>query len=360
MMGLVATLIMLADISVAQNRFFLGAGYAPGSGENKKSFNTSTTTTSGDLPTLLVELGTEETELATRDLEITLGVRRVFAEQGIEVDFALHRIGMAEINEQTTNSNVNSTTGDSTSATTSTNKYDISQTGATNGISMHVRSIRTEGFHGQGGLEYGAGSFNTETKNTSYVSTSDDVITIGTTANGLISPDNKTSTDHSRLVLSFGPVFVPAGYSRQHGLLFTSISETSETNDPPEGTNTVTVTTETELATGMISYTYRTLGEGNAYFGQIGLGSSEYASVERKTGNLDVADNTTVETKGDGSLLLLTTGVLIRDTHEITLEVQNSTISEIKHTAGTAPDGFAGVNIEQETSTVELTYRFLF
>ncbi len=341
-MGLVATLFMLADISVAQNRFFLGVGYVPGSGEDK--ITTSFTTASS----------VQTTDIVATDVAFTLGLRRAFPERDIEADFSLHRIAMAEINTQ-------DITGTATSFTSS-DKYDITESGATNGAGANFRSTRTEGIHFQGGFEYHTGSLETEEKNTSYVSTSGGVTTIGTTENGLISPDDKSSTDHSRLVLSLGPVFVSAGSSLQHGLLFTSMSETSETNDPPEGTSTVTGTTETELTTGMLSYTFRTLGEGNAYFGQIGFGSSEYASVETYTGNTNVADNLTVEFKGEGSLFLLTTGVLIRDTHEITLEVQNSalTVSEITFTQGTAPTDFTGIKVEQDRSTVELAYRYLF
>ncbi len=342
MMGLVAALIMLADISVAQNRYFLGIGYVPGSGEDK--ITTSFTTASS----------VQTTDIVATDVAFTLGLRRVFPEQDFEADFSLHRIGMAEIN---TLDNVGTAT-----SYTSSDKYDITESGATNGAGANFRSTRTEGIHFQGGFEYHTGSLETVEKNTSYVSTSGGVTTIGTTANGLISPDDKYSEDHSRVVLSFGPVFVPAGSSLQHGLLFTRIVENSETNDPPEGASTVTGTTEVELTTGMLSYTFRTLGEGNAYFGQIGFGSSEFASVERYTGNTDVADNSTVEFKGEGSLFLLTTGVLIRDTHEITLEVQNSalTVPEITVVQGTAPTDFTGIKVERNRSTVELAYRYLF
>ncbi len=342
MMGLVATLIMLADISVAQNRFFLGVGYVPGSGEDKITLSLPTASSNGTI------------DIVSTDVSFTLGLRRVFPEQDFEADFSLHRIGMAEINTQ-------DITGTGTSFS-STDKYDITEAGATNGVGANFRSTRAEGIHAQGGLEYHTGSSDTVDKNTSYVSTSGDNTTIGTTANGLITPDDKSSTDHSRLVLSLGPVFVPAGSSLQHGLLFTSISEVSETNDPPEGTSTVIRTTEEEITTGMISYTFRTLGEGNAYFGQIGFGSSEYVLVERYTGYSNVAENSTIEVKGDGSLFLLNTGVLINDVHEITLEVLNSalTSSERTYTQGTNPSPLASFKGERNRSTVELAYRYLF
>ena len=345
MTGLVAALIVLADISVAQNRFFLGIGYAPGAGEHKYSYSFTTSST------------VVTTDIAAADVSLVLGLRRVFPEQDIEADFSLHRIGKAEINTQD-----NTETGTSSFASTGKH-YDITESGATNGVGANFRSTRAEGIHAQGGFEYFVGSSDTVEKNTSYVSTSSDgVITIGTTANGLISPDDKSSSDHSRVVLSLGPVFVPAGSSLQHGLLFTNISEVAESDDPPEGTSTVTETGEAELAARMISYTYRTLGGRNAYFGQIGFGSSEYALVERYTGNTNVADNVTIEFKGEGSLFLLTTGMLINAAHEITLEVQNSrlTIPEIKFTQGTALVDLTGIKFEQERSTVELAYRYLF
>ncbi len=370
MMGLVATLFMLADISVAQNRFFLGVGSAPGTGKDKASADVDLNTTDSDGITTVVDGQLViENEIATSDFEITLGVRRVFAGQGIEADFALHRIGMAVTSEQSNdlNANIVASAGDVmvTSIATGVEKYDISETGATNGFSMHARSMRTEGIHFQGGLEYWAGSVDTEEKHTFSQTTN--VITFeGVTTtdseNGELAPVDKSSTDHSRLVLSFGPVFVSAGSSLQHGLLFTSILEETETNDPPEGTSTVTGTDEEELTTGMISYTFRTLGEGNAYFGQIGSGSSEFVQVERDSGNTDVADNLTIESKGEGSLFLLTMGVLINDAHEISLEVLNSAItsSEVKVTQGTDTSGTSNIIGERDRSTVELGYRYLF
>ncbi len=367
-MGLVATLFMLADISVAQNRFFLGVGYVPGTGKDKASADIDLNTIDDGVTLVGDGQIVVENELATSDFEITLGVRRVFAGQGIEADFALHRIGMAVTNEQSSDNNANvvGTSGDVriTSIATGVEKYEITETGATNGFSMHARSMRTEGFHFQGGLEYWAGSVENEDKHKFSLTTS--VITVGddttTETNEELSPVDKSSADHSRVVLSLGPVFVSAGSSWQHGLLFTSILEKKETNDPPEGTSTNTIKDEDELTTGMISYTFRTLGEGTAYFGQIGFGSSEFVQVGRDSGNSDVADNSLVEFKGEGSLFLLTTGVLINDAHEITLELQNSalTISEMKYREGTDTSGVTNFKVEQNRSKVEIAYRYLF
>ena len=359
--GFVATLIMLTNISVAQTRFFLGVGYAPGSGMNTTIFKYDSTTISGNTTTVLTRQDTREIESATGDLEIVLGVRRIFAEQGIEADFALHRNETTETDEQTTTITATgtATAGDlsSVSAGNSIDKYDISASGATNGLSLHARSIRTEGLHAQGGLEYRAGSTAIEKKHTSYVSTLDGVTTVGS-----IKAGEKFSTDLSQLVLSFGPVFVSAGSSWQHGLLFSGIVEDFKIDYPPVGSQTNTIKAEQELKANVISYTFRTLGEGRAYFGQIGYGSTEYASVESNTGNTDASNDTTVEFKGDGSLFLLTAGVLMNDAHEITLGVRNSTlvVSQYTYTQGTAPLDLNSLKREEETSRVLLAYSFLF
>ncbi len=366
MMGVVATLFMLADISVAQNRFFLGIGYTPISGEDKTTYtDTDNTDTYTDTSN-----GDSTIDVTAANVSLVLGVRMPFPEQDIEADFSLHRIGMAEINTLTLgyNNTYTSSSEDPDRGTTtfreessSTDKYDITESGATNGLVANFRSTRAEGIHVQGGFEYHTGSTDTVEKNTSYVSTSDGETTTGTTANGGISPDDKSSTDHTRLVLSFGPVFVPAGSSLQHGLLFTRIAEDIETNDPPEGESTVTRKTQTELVTNLISYTFRTLGEGNAYFGQVGYGTSEADFESAFTGYTDSSNNSTNEFDGEGSLLLLIGGVLINDAHEISLDVQNSALTRSEpQTRGETPSESDSYESELTTLAVQLGYRYLF
>ena len=352
-MGLVATLFMLADISVAQGRFFLGIGYAPISGEDKFTYSDSYSYT-GTFSDTESETFSDDstTDVAADDVSFALGVRMLFPEQDIEADFSFHRIQMTAKNTKTTKYNRSSassisgitTTDTITNTSSDTYKYDITESGATNGVGANFRSTRAEGIHAQGGLEYFAGSSGTVEKNTSYVSAYN-----GTTENGRILPDDRSSIGHSRLVLSLGPVFVPAASSLQHGLLLTRILEDLETNDPPEEGKRGTYTVKRESVTNMIGYTFRTLGEGNAYFGKIGFGLSEYVSVERKTGNSDVANNTTIEAKGDGSLFLLTGGTLINDAHEISVEVQNSESSSSEDKS----------KWEQNRLAIGLAYRFL-
>ncbi len=380
MMGLVATLFMLADISVAQNRFFLGKGYTPISGEDKtSSSNTSTSTSTSTFSNTTYTSTSTSTSNGDTTIDVTaanvslvLGVHMPFPEQDIEADFSLHRIGMATDNTVTYKSNSpftysftdssdssNNTTTNSTSS--STDKFEVTESGATNGLGANFRSTRAEGIHGQGGFEYHTGSTDTVAKNTSYVSTRNGETTTGTTVNGLISPNDKWSTDQTRLVLSLGPVFVPAGSSLQHGLLFTRILEDLETNDPPEGTSTVTGKIQTKLVTNLISYTFRTLGEGNAYFGQVGYGTSEAEFESAYTGYTNTSNNYTDEFDGEGSLLLLTGGVLINDAHELSLEVQNSALTRSEpQTKGEAPFESDAYENELTALAIQLGYRYLF
>ncbi|MCH9736494.1 MAG: hypothetical protein K0U78_18390 [Actinomycetia bacterium] len=299
LMGIVAFPITLADISVAQDKFFVGVGYAPISGEYKNITALNATSSSSPSGSTI--------DVDAADVSITLGERRVFPRVGFESDFSFHRI-----------------TTSATNTVTDSEISSITESGVTYGVGANLRSIRTEGIHFQGEYEY----------------------LIGKSSNEATIPSNQTvqldTNNSSRVVLSLGPVFVLAGSSLQHGLLFSSISES-------EGISEVSTYTQANV----ISYTFRTLGEGNAYFGQVGFGSLE-AQLDSRTSN----------GVGEGGLLLLTGGVLINDAHEITFGVQNSEFSITDHHYFYWSDAEgrerATINEERNKLAVDLAYRFLF